>query len=131
MHTAARLVVVLVGCYLLALGLVAWMAPARAERFLGGFAGSARAHYLELSLRLVAGWAVLASAPHMLFPGFFTLFGWVLLLTTAGLFAIPWRLHRRFAEWGVPRAMRHLKLVAVASFALGGLIIACLVAGRG
>ena len=65
----------------------------------------------------------------MLFPGFFIILGWVLVMTTVGLFAVPWQWHRRFARWGVPYATRHLRLLAVASFAFGGFILASVILG--
>jgi len=59
----------------------------------------------------------------MLFSDLFVIFGWILVVTTIGLFAVPWRWHRRFAQWGVPSAARNLKLVAGASFVFGGFVV--------
>lgn len=120
----APALVVLAALYLLGLGTAALLAPARVTRFLSGFAGSARAHYLELAIRLVVGCALVAHAPEMRLPGFFSAFGWVLLITTAGLLAIPWRWHQRFAQRAVPQVTRHLWLVAVVSSALGAFMLA-------
>jgi hypothetical protein len=125
------LVVLLVAMYLIALAAIALWAPALAARFLGGFAGSPGSHYLELALRLIAGAAFLLHAPEMRFATAFTVFGWILIVTTAGLLAVPWRWHRRFAERTVPAATRHLPLIAAASFALGGLILAATLLGSG
>lgn len=125
----ASLLVLLAGLYLLGLGVVSLADPARATRFLLGFAGSARAHYLELALRLAVGAAFIWRAPHLLFPGLFSLFGWVLAITTAGLFLVPWRWHQRFAQSSVPHALRHLRLLGIASLALGGFVL--LAAARG
>ncbi len=125
----ARTVVVLVGLYFIALAAVSLLAPTRANRFLLGFADSALKHYAELFLRFVVGAALLVSAPRMLLPDVFTLFGWVLLVTTAGLLLIPWRWHQRFAHWAVPRATRHIALIGLASLALGGFILAAVVRG--
>jgi hypothetical protein len=125
----AAAAVLLTGAYLVGLGIVALISPSKARMFLGGFAGSAFAHYLELCIRLVAGAAFLRRAPQMLFPGFFFVFGWILVITTVALFAVPWRLHRRFAEWGVPRATRYLKLIAFSSIAGGILVLASVFLG--
>ena len=125
----ALTVVVLTGLYFIALAAVSLFMPAQANRFLLGFAGSALTHYTELFLRFVVGAALVLHAPRMLFTGAFTLFGWVLLVTTAGLFLIPWRWHHRFAQQAVPRAARHITLVGLASLAIGGLILAAVVRG--
>lgn len=123
----ASILVLLTGLYLIGLAVFSLLSPARATRFLGSFASSAFTHYLELVLRLIAGGAILLYAPQMLFSGFFLIFGWVLVVTTVGLFAVPWQWHHRFAQWGVPYATRNLRLVAVASFVLGGFVLASVI----
>jgi hypothetical protein len=125
----ASILVLLTGLYLIgfAVGLV--ILPARATRFLGGFASSAFTHYLELAIRLIAGVAILRYAPQMLFSNFFVIFGWILVVTTVVLFAVPWQWHQRFAQWGVPYATRNLKLVAGGSFVFGGLVLAAVIFG--
>jgi hypothetical protein len=125
----ASILVWLTGLYLISFALVMLLAPARAKRFLSGFASSAFTHYLELGLRLITGVAILLYAPQMLFSNFFVIFGWILVMTTVGLFAVPWQWHQRFAQWSVPYATRNLKLVAGASFVLGGFVIASLILG--
>jgi len=116
-------VVVLGGLYLVGFGLAAIARPCKAASFLGSFAGSARAHYLELSIRLAVGLALVAGSPRMPFAGAFALFGWALVATTAALVFVPWQRHRRFAERVLPPALRHLKLIGICSVAMGGLLI--------
>jgi hypothetical protein len=125
----ALALVVSTGLYLVGLAAVSLLAPARAARFLLGFAGSALAHYLELLIRLLVGGAFVLHAPRMPFTSFFVLFGWVLIVTTVGLIAVPWRWHRRFARWSVPYALRSLKLVAIASLAFGLFVLAAVLRG--
>jgi hypothetical protein len=125
----ARGVVALTGLYFTALGVTVLTRPDRATRFLLGFAGSPAAHYTELSVRLVVGAALVLAAPQLIFSGAFKLFGWVLLGTTACLLLVPWRWHQRFAQQAVPRAIRHIALIGVASLALGGFMLAALVRG--
>jgi len=59
----ASILVSLAGLYLIGLAVGLFLSPARATRFLGGFASSAFAHDLELVLRLTAGRAILLGAP--------------------------------------------------------------------
>ena len=126
----ASILVWLTALYLISFALGSLLAPARAKRFLSDFASSAFAHYLEIGLRLIAGMAILLYAPRMLFSNFFVIFGWILVVTTVGLLAVPWQWHQRFAQWGVPYATRNLKLVACASFVFGGFVIAAIILGR-
>jgi hypothetical protein len=119
----AMIVVVLVGLYFAGLSVVSLAAPARASSFLMGFASSASAHYAELLLRLVVGAAFVLAAPRVPLPGLFTIFGWLLIGTTAALFLVPWHWHRRFAQRVVPVALRYLPVVTVVSMAMGSFIL--------
>ncbi len=110
------------GLYLIGLAVLALAAPKAAERFLATLASTPVAHVVELSLRLTVGVALLLYAPRMLFPTVFVGFGWVLVATTLSLLLMPWQWHRRFAQWSVPQASRHLLLFAAGSF-IGGVIL--------
>ncbi|MBT8059422.1 MAG: hypothetical protein KJO33_07500 [Gammaproteobacteria bacterium] len=125
----ASTAVALAGIYLIGLATLSVFQPSFASRFLLGFAGSAQAHYAELSARSVVGFALVHQAPSMLFSGFFRIFAWVLLATTAGLLLVPWRWHHRFAQKVVPPAMRYIKLIGVASFLLGAVFLIGLIGG--
>ena len=116
-------VVVASGLWLVGLALAIVAVPARAERFLGKFASSARAHYTEQVLRLLAGSAIVVFSSEMRFPEAFRAFGWLLGITAAGLILLPWRWHQRFGERVIPLAIRHMKLYALAAFVLGALIL--------
>lgn len=126
----ALAMVVLVALYMLALGIASLLVPGQASRFLLGFAGSPSIHFAELSLRLVAGAALVQYAPHMHFSLAFHLFGWVLLITTAVLFFVPWQLHHRFAQQAVTRATRCIALVGLASLAFGVLVLFAVTRGQ-
>jgi uncharacterized protein YjeT (DUF2065 family) len=112
--------------YLVAFAATALLAPSRAAGFLLGLAGTARAHYLELALRGLAGAALVWQGPRMHFGSAFSGLGWLLVLTTAGLALVPWRWHRAFAQRAVPYALRHLRLLGLASLLAGGLVLAAL-----
>lgn len=123
LNTLALIGVLLTGLYFLGLAVVALAAPDRAGRFLLGFAGTPFAHVLEMALRIALGAAFVIRAPLMMLPEAFNLFGWVLVVTSACLLAVPWRWHRRFAECVVPQALRWLRLIAMVSLALGVLVL--------
>lgn len=123
MTLLAGIVVVACGLWLIGLAAACLLVPAHAAAFLGKFASSARAHFTEQILRLVAGAAIVVFAPEMRFPELFRLFGWVLVVTAVGLLVMPWRWHHRFAGWVVPLATRRLKLLALGAFALGVFIL--------
>lgn len=125
----ALAIVVLTGLYFIVLGAVSLLAPARANRFLLGFADSPSTHYIELLLRFVVGGAFLFHAPRMPLSSIFNMFGWVLIVTTGCLLLVPWRWHRRFAQQAVPRAVRYIALIGLASLLIGGFILAAVIHG--
>jgi len=125
----ALVAIVLAALYLLALGAASLVAPARASRFLLGFASSQAIHFVELTLRLLVGAALVLYAPRMFLSAAFNLFGWVLLVTTACLLLVPWRWHHRLAQYAVPRVTPHIVVVGVASMLIGGFILAAVARG--
>lgn len=124
-------IIILSGLYLLWLAALSFAAPARAARFLDGFAGSARAHYLELAIRIVVGASFLMYAPQMQHPHLFRIFGWVLVITTLPLLLVPWRWHQRIAKKAVPYATAHLRLFGLGSGLFGGFVLASVMFGLG
>jgi hypothetical protein len=122
-ETVALCIVVGVGLFFISLGATSLVAPLRVSRFLLGFAGSAAKHYTELMVRFLVGGAFVLATPRVLAPGFFSAFGWIVLVTTACLLPIPWQWHHRFARRAVPEALRFLPLVGVSSVAVGALVL--------
>jgi len=122
MEFLSGVVVVAIGVYLVGLAVVIALEPRLAGRFLESFASSARAHFTEQTLRLIAGGAMVFFAPSMWFPDLFNIFGWLMVVTAGGLLLMPWMWHRAFAKWAIPVAIRHMKFVALGASALAILI---------
>jgi hypothetical protein len=116
-------VVLLVGVYLVALAATTFLAPSPAAANQLGFAGTARTHFLELALRGLAGGAFVWQGPQMRFGVAFSSFGWLLVVTSAGLALVPWRWHRTFAQRAVPYALRYPRLLGLAALLLGGSVL--------
>lgn len=115
--------VILVGGYFCALGFAAFLAPALARRFLRGFAQSLSAHFLELGIRIPVGVAFILRAPKLPYEPVFAAVGWMIVITSLVLLAIPWRWHHRFAERVVPPVTRYLRWLGVASLGLGVVVV--------
>ena len=120
---ATKTILVAVAVFFLLLGFISLVRPEHARSFLLGFAASASKHYAELFTRFVVGGAMLVVASHSDYSEVLTAFGWLLILTTAVMTIVPWRVHRRFTETAVPRALRFLPMIGVVSVVLGGLLL--------
>ena len=116
---AAQATLLLVALYFLVLGAVSLVMPSRASSFLLGFATTSRKHYIELIARFLVGLALLTTAPRSSNSTALLAFGWLLLVTTGVMALVPWRTHQRFAQASVPRALRFLPLIGIASLAFG------------
>ncbi len=127
---AARTIVAAVAIYFLMLGVIALVRPANARGFLLGFANTSLKHCAELVARLIVGVAMLVFARDSAYPTTLAAFGWILVVSTAIMAVIPWRLHHRFAQSTVPRALRYLPLIGVSSLIMGGLLFWVAVAGN-
>jgi hypothetical protein len=126
--TVAFVVALLVAIFLVMLGLACFVRPVHAQRFLGSLARSARLHFIEVILRLVAGAALVVSGPRMLLGGAIAAFGWIVLATSLGMALVPWRLHQRFAAAVVPHVFKRLRVVGLVAAAGGlGLLVALVV----
>ena len=127
----AKAIVVLGALFFLLLGTLSFIRPARVHAFLLGFAGNASKHYAELLVRLLAGASLLQLAPGSAYTRVLTAFGWLLIITTALMALIPWRVHHRFTQSAVPKALRFLPLMGFASLAIGAFLIWAIVTGGG
>jgi hypothetical protein len=131
MSVLAAVLVVAFGLSLIALPGVAFAKPAIAERFLTAFASSARTHYVEQFLRLLIGAALVVRSPTMWESIMFWLLGWAIVFSSVVLMCMPWQWHHRLGKRVLPMLVRHLRLYAAGSFALGALLLYGLFAGGG
>lgn len=119
MSFATSTVIAITALYFMGFAAACFFAPSAVARFLTGFANSARAHYLELAIRLSVGTSLIVQSPDMLGPEVVRVIGWILVVTTVALACVPWHWHHRIAEQSVPKALRHLKLLGLAALAGG------------
>jgi hypothetical protein len=126
-NVLSGVVVVGFGLFLIGLAALIIAIPSRAEGFLRGFASSAVTHYAEQGLRLVVGAAIVGFAGSMRYPKLFNVFGWLIIVSTAGLLLIPWRWHNKFGTLVMPSVFRRMRLFALGACALGAFILYCVV----
>jgi hypothetical protein len=129
MLVVAKSIVVLAACFFLLFGVLAFVRPARIHGFLLGFAGSALKHYAELLVRLLVGASLLLLSPDSAHASVLLVFGWLLIITTALMALIPWRVHHRFTQSAVPKALQFLPLMGLVSLAIGACLLWAMVSG--
>jgi hypothetical protein len=115
----AKTILAIAALYFVALGAAALFRPHRAKRFLLGFADTPAKHYAELLVRSLVGGAFLVVSGGSRYANALTVFGWILVLSTAAMALVPWRVHHRFAQSSVPKALRFLPMIGFCSLAMG------------
>ena len=73
-------------------------------------------------MRLLVGWALVNRASSMWYPDFFTMFGWLVVVSTIGLLLTPWQRHRQFAMLVMPAVVRRMRLFALGAAVLGAFV---------
>ena len=127
MEVVAGIITTLFGLSLITLLIVTLLKKEFAITFLSSFASSAKAHYIEQLLRLIAGLGLLIYSDNMLFPDLFGIFGWVLIATSASLIIMPWKWHNKFGKRAIPFVIRNLVLYAVSASIMGLVIMYCVI----
>jgi len=130
MLIVAKAIVVVVAIFFLVLGTVALVRPAIARGVLLGFANTVLKHYAELFARVLVGGSLLLIARDSAYATALSAFGWLLIGTTAVMALAPWRVHHRFAQSAVPKALRFLPFIGITSLVIGALLLWVIVAGR-
>ena len=118
--------------WIFALGLILFelmviVAKPKAIRFLNAFVKTPWHHFLEQTLRLIVGVALVIQAPNMKFSEFFGVFGWIVIITSLMLVGLPWRWHRSFAKKVIPTVIKLIHLYGLSCLALGIFIIFSLI----
>lgn len=123
----ALAIVLLSALFLFILACLSLFTPRHAVRFLGGFASSAKAHYLEMIVRLIVGAAFIINAQYMLYSKVFMIFGWLLVGSTVILILLPWRWHQLFGQKIASPVIRQAWLIGIGSLLLSaGIFFAAL-----
>ncbi|CAN5728150.1 hypothetical protein BH20ACI4_BH20ACI4_06840 [soil metagenome] len=122
MKLFAATIVLGFGGFLIVLAVLSAIMPSKAAHFLGSFASSAKAHFIEIGIRIIVGTALIFVSSEMFFSPVFYFFGWIIIATSIGLLLIPWRFHQKFSQRSVPPVIRHLKLFAFGAFTFGAFI---------
>lgn len=120
-------VTIIFGLYLIILLIITILNKKVAVSYFSSFASSARAHYLEQILRLIAGISMLSFSKSMLFAQFFEILAWIIVISTIVLILTPWTWHNKLGKWAIPLTVRNLNFYAVSASIFGVFILYCVI----
>ncbi|MBN9464128.1 hypothetical protein [Brevundimonas sp.] len=121
---ASRGFVVLVGVWLVGLGVFMLARPRLALAALARLGGSPGVHIGEMMLRLLAGAAFLIASASTRHPTLMSVVGLFLVLSACVILALPRLWHAAYSAWWAKRIpVGGVRAIASISIALGGLVI--------
>jgi hypothetical protein len=119
-----KYIVILFGLFIIAAGFVMLFNPERARRTLRKAGSTNFINYAEITIRLIPAIAMILVADSCKVPIAFTLFGWIMVITSFVLYVIPRKMHHAFAMKSAD-FLEHsfIRSLSPISMLFGGLII--------
>ena len=113
----------LAAVFLIALSLSVVFVPEQAKRFLSGYASSLLANSIEGVLRALVGLSLAGYAHEQGLGAILVLVGTFLVVSALAILLLP-GLHKRFARWAVPFALRILPVYGAGAAVIGIALLA-------
>ncbi len=115
---------VALGLWMIGLGVFMAVAPRRALAALAAMGGTARVHFGEMGLRLLAGAALMIASGGSRFPQALWLVGAFLIVSAVVLMLLPRRWHSAYSRWWAARIpVWAVRVVAPTSALIGAALI--------
>lgn len=120
----AKWIILLFGVFIISIGFVMLFNPNRARTTLRKAGSTNFINYAEITIRLIPAIALIVYADFSKFPEAFEVFGWIMLLTSLVLYAIPRKMHHTFSMKSADILKPiYFQIISPFAFMLGGLII--------
>ena len=120
----ARWLAMLIGAWLIAIGLIMLLRPLAALGALGQMGSTNVIHFAELGLRLMGGIVLVVAAAGSRFPASLTLIGWFVVASSIVLMLAPRPWHAAYSTWWAKRILPIMvRLIAPFSLVAGGALI--------
>ena len=120
----AKWVVILFGIFIIFVGFVMFINPKKARITLRKAGSSNFINYAEITIRLIPAIALILYADFSKCPKAFEFFGWIMLITSLILYAVPRKIHHKFSMKSADILKPiYFQLISPFAFIFGGLII--------
>jgi len=90
-------IVALFGIYMCCTSFIILLKPRKAQAILRKFASTNFINYLEITIRMIVGIALIQCTATCKSPEVFSVFGWFLCITALILYAVPRKWHHSFS----------------------------------
>ncbi len=120
----AKWILIFFGIFMIFIGFVMLINPNKARSTLRKAGSTNFINYAEITLRMIPAIALILYAEFSKFPAAFTVFGWIMLLTSLILYFVPPRVHHKFSMKSADILKPiYFRLISPFAFLFGGLII--------
>ncbi|MBP6312802.1 MAG: hypothetical protein KA408_11070 [Flavobacteriales bacterium] len=93
----AKWIVLLFGVFILAVGFLMLIDPEKARSILKKAGSTTIINCAEITIRLIPATAMIVVADACKYPEAFNLFGWIMVITSMVLYAVPRKMHHAFS----------------------------------
>ena len=120
----AKWVVIFFGIFIIFIGFLMFISPNKARTTLRKAGSTNFINYVEITIRLIPAIALILYSDFSKFPEAFLIFGWIMLITSLILYAVPRTIHHKFSMKSAD-ILKPIYFQVISPFALlfGGLII--------
>ncbi|MBX9575311.1 MAG: hypothetical protein K2X07_06705 [Caulobacteraceae bacterium] len=120
----AQWMAVVLGLWMIGLGVFMAVAPRRALAALAAMGGTARVHFGEMAIRILAGVALMTASGASRVPQALWLIGAFLIISAVVLMLLPRRWHSAYSRWWAARIpVGGVRVVAPTSVLIGAVLI--------
>lgn len=93
----AKIIVILFGLFLIGAGCVMLFKPTKAREILRKAGSTNFINYAEITIRMIPAISLIVYADFSKYPEVFTIFGWIMLITSVILYFVPRKLHHGYS----------------------------------
>lgn len=95
----AKYIVILFGIFLIGVGVLMLLRPAKAREYLRKAGSTNIINYSEITIRIIPAAGLVIYSEFSKFPEIFQVLGWFMIATSVVLYFVPRRIHHKYALW--------------------------------
>ena len=120
----AKWIVLFFGVFIIFIGFIMLFNPKKARETLRKAGSTNFINYAEITSRLIPAIALILYSDLSKYPEAFKIFGWIMLITSLVLYAVPKKIHHKFSMKSADILKPiYFQLISPFAFLFGGLII--------
>lgn len=120
----SKWIIIFFGSFIIFVGFLMLFKPKKANMILRKAGSTNFINYAEITIRLIPACAIIVYSDFSKFPEAFTIFGWIMFVTSLILYVVPRKLHHKFSMKSADIIKPvYFQFISPLAFLFGGLII--------